>query len=40
VNIFRLGHRSIYVEVFKVNGTEMGPIQREDTVEKELDELQ
>ena len=40
VNVFGLGHRSIQVEVLKINGAKAGTFLREDTVEEELEKLQ
>jgi hypothetical protein len=38
-NVFRLGHRSIQVEVLKVDGAKAGTFLREDTVEEKLEKL-
>jgi hypothetical protein len=40
MNIFGIGHRSIQVEVLKVNGAKAGTFLREDIVEEELEKLQ
>jgi hypothetical protein len=40
VNISGIGHRSIQVEILKVNGAKAGTFPREDTVEGELEKLQ
>jgi hypothetical protein len=39
-NVFRLGHGSVKVEVFKFTGAEAGTFLREYTVEEELEKLQ
>ncbi len=39
MNIFRIGHRVIQVEIPKVNGAQAGTFPREDTVEEELEQL-
>jgi hypothetical protein len=39
-NVFGLGHGSVKVEVFKVNGAQAGTFSREYIVEEELEKLQ
>jgi hypothetical protein len=39
VDIFGIGHRSVQIEVFDVNGAEAGTFPGEDAVEEELDEF-
>jgi hypothetical protein len=36
-DVFKIGHGSVQIEVFDVNGAEAGTFPGEDAVEKELD---